>query len=125
MTKPYEFAELANYNAERSRGIVHTSEWDARMVVDQERFDAQQIAEAATAVHDAGHELHEERQMMDSELSQAKDSRGKTDADGNPVDLFGKPYYLGAVFGGDARKLDRWFLLGELQRFYRRGRRYR
>ena len=37
---------LAEYNAERARGIVHTPEWDERMAVLQERFDAR-IAEEA------------------------------------------------------------------------------
>ena len=38
----YEFNDLAIYNAERSRGIVHTAEWDARMAAEQARFYAQQ-----------------------------------------------------------------------------------
>jgi hypothetical protein len=38
--EPYEFAALATYNAELSRGIVHTPEWDARMAAEQARFDA-------------------------------------------------------------------------------------
>ena len=35
--KGYE--QLAIYNAERSRGIVHTPEYDEAMAVIQERFD--------------------------------------------------------------------------------------
>ena len=38
----YEFADLATYNSEVARGIVHTPEWDARMAEDQERFNKQQ-----------------------------------------------------------------------------------
>jgi hypothetical protein len=38
----YEFAALATYNSERARGIVHTPEWVARMVTEQERFGKQQ-----------------------------------------------------------------------------------
>lgn len=39
--EPYEFAELATYNSERARGIVHTPEWVRRMEAEQERFDRQ------------------------------------------------------------------------------------
>jgi hypothetical protein len=39
--EPYEFAQLAMYNAEVARGIVHTPEWKARMAHEQERFDWQ------------------------------------------------------------------------------------
>jgi hypothetical protein len=39
--EPYEFAQLATYNAEVARGIVHTPEWKAKMAHEQERFDWQ------------------------------------------------------------------------------------
>lgn len=42
----YEFGELARYNSERARGIVHAPEWDERMARDQERFNAKMLAEA-------------------------------------------------------------------------------
>jgi hypothetical protein len=35
----YELNQLATYNAERSRGIVHTPEWDAKMAALQRRFN--------------------------------------------------------------------------------------
>jgi hypothetical protein len=35
----WEFWDLATYNAECYRGIVHTPEYDARMAVEQERFN--------------------------------------------------------------------------------------
>ena len=38
----YEFGDLATYNSEVARGIVHTPEWDARMAEDQARFNKQQ-----------------------------------------------------------------------------------
>lgn len=34
-----DFTDLAIYNSERARGIVHTREWDARMEADQRAFD--------------------------------------------------------------------------------------
>jgi hypothetical protein len=34
-----ETDQLARYNAERDRGIQHTSEWEARMAQLQRRFD--------------------------------------------------------------------------------------
>jgi hypothetical protein len=37
---------LATYNAERARGIAHTPEYDERMAVIQERFDAEVAQEA-------------------------------------------------------------------------------
>jgi hypothetical protein len=33
-----EYEMLAQYNGERARGLVHTSEWDAKMAPLQERF---------------------------------------------------------------------------------------
>jgi hypothetical protein len=35
----YEVNQLATYNAERARGIVHTPGWQAQMAVLQARFD--------------------------------------------------------------------------------------
>lgn len=37
---PYEWNQLATYNAEVARGIVHTPEWVEKMRLEQERFDA-------------------------------------------------------------------------------------
>lgn len=39
MSDPYAWAELARYNGECSRGIVHTKEWDARMAIEQANFN--------------------------------------------------------------------------------------
>ena len=36
---PEKFWELADYNAERGRGIAHTPEWDERMAALQAEFD--------------------------------------------------------------------------------------
>lgn len=38
-TAPYEFQQLAEYNAELARGLVHTDEWKARMAIEQRRFN--------------------------------------------------------------------------------------
>jgi hypothetical protein len=38
-TMPAEFEPLAVYNAETTRGIVHTEEWRQRMADLQQRFD--------------------------------------------------------------------------------------
>lgn len=35
----YEFKALADYNAERARGIAHTAEYDEKMRAEQARFD--------------------------------------------------------------------------------------
>lgn len=35
---PVTFNELARYNAEVARGIVHTAEWDERMAKAQREF---------------------------------------------------------------------------------------
>jgi len=40
---PYEFQDLAVYNSERARGIVHTEEWDQRMAIQQRLFNEQQL----------------------------------------------------------------------------------
>lgn len=34
----YEFSDLARYNSETGRGIVHTPEWKAKMALEQQRF---------------------------------------------------------------------------------------
>jgi hypothetical protein len=39
MTMPTYYEELARYNAERDRGLVHTPEWDAKMAELQRDFD--------------------------------------------------------------------------------------
>ena len=44
--EPYRFAALATYNAERSRGLVHTPQWMAVMRKEQALFDAQALEEA-------------------------------------------------------------------------------
>jgi hypothetical protein len=36
----YEFTALATYNAERSRGIVHTTQWIELMREEKRRFEA-------------------------------------------------------------------------------------
>ena len=36
---PERFDVLANYNAERGRGIMHTAEWDAKMADLQRKYD--------------------------------------------------------------------------------------
>ena len=40
--EPYEFNDLARYNAEVARGIVHTPEWREKMAEEQRRFNEQQ-----------------------------------------------------------------------------------
>jgi len=35
----YRFADLAQYNAEVARGIMHTPEWKAKMAQEQRRFN--------------------------------------------------------------------------------------
>jgi hypothetical protein len=35
----YRWSELATYNSERARGLVHTEEWKARMAKQQEEFN--------------------------------------------------------------------------------------
>ena len=34
-----EFNQLATYNAERGRGLLHAAEWQGKMAVLQQRFD--------------------------------------------------------------------------------------
>lgn len=36
----YYWQQLATYNAERARGIMHTQEWQDRMAEEQRRYDA-------------------------------------------------------------------------------------
>lgn len=38
----YRWADLARYNSEKARGIVHTPEWEALMAQEQARFDREQ-----------------------------------------------------------------------------------
>lgn len=45
MTQMYEWDDLAHYNSEVSRGLVHTAEMDARMAQRQAAFDAAQLAQ--------------------------------------------------------------------------------
>jgi hypothetical protein len=40
----YEFADLAQYNSEKARGIVHTPEWNKKMAKEQARFNANREA---------------------------------------------------------------------------------
>jgi hypothetical protein len=35
----FQVSQLSAYNGERSRGIVHTEEWDAKMAALQERWN--------------------------------------------------------------------------------------
>lgn len=37
--EPRDLDELARYNSEKARGLVHTPEWDARMAEEQARFN--------------------------------------------------------------------------------------
>jgi hypothetical protein len=38
-----KWGDLARYNTERSKGIVHTPEYDAEMAANQEAFNAEQL----------------------------------------------------------------------------------
>ncbi len=42
----YRYHDLATFNGERARGIVHTEEWVQRMSAEKRQFDREQIAEA-------------------------------------------------------------------------------
>lgn len=42
MSVSYEFQQLADYNAEVNRGLMHTDEWKAKMAVEQRRFNKKQ-----------------------------------------------------------------------------------
>ena len=46
-SEPQEFSELATYNSEVARGIMHTPEWTSRMKLVQEAFNARQREWAA------------------------------------------------------------------------------
>jgi hypothetical protein len=48
-----KWEDLATYNSEKARGIVHTPERDAAMAAEQERFNAEQ----AEAVKARGHRI--------------------------------------------------------------------
>ena len=39
--EPYRWNALAQYNAERDRGITHTESWVLNMAVQQEEFNAE------------------------------------------------------------------------------------
>jgi hypothetical protein len=39
---PYRWTELATYNSERARGIVHMPEWVRLMAAEQEAFNREQ-----------------------------------------------------------------------------------
>lgn len=41
-----QWGDLATYNSEVARGIVHTAEYDALMAVKQRRYDDEVVAEA-------------------------------------------------------------------------------
>lgn len=43
--EPYVWSDLATYNSEVARGVVHTPEKDAEMVERQRAFDAEAAAE--------------------------------------------------------------------------------
>lgn len=38
-----EWTNLATFNSERARGLVHTQEWRQLMAVEQERFDKARV----------------------------------------------------------------------------------
>lgn len=42
-----DYDQLAIYNAEVARGIVHTPEWDQKMAAVQQRFNEQQAQQMA------------------------------------------------------------------------------
>lgn len=42
----YELNKLANYNAEKSRGLLHDPQWKVYMAELQERFDAASCSKA-------------------------------------------------------------------------------
>lgn len=42
--RPDKFEQLAVYNAECARGIVHTPDWDARMAALQKEWDRREMA---------------------------------------------------------------------------------
>lgn len=44
---PFDVRDLAIYNAEVARGIVHTPEWKAKMAAEQERFNEWQRSQLA------------------------------------------------------------------------------
>ncbi len=44
--QPYEFSDLATYNSEVARGIVHTDAWKARMAERQRLFDERSVDDA-------------------------------------------------------------------------------
>ena len=44
---PYRWGTLAQYNSERARGILHTTEWQNQMAREQELFDAETRAHVA------------------------------------------------------------------------------
>lgn len=41
----YEMTKLANYNAEKARGLLHDPQWEAYMAELQERFNAAAYSE--------------------------------------------------------------------------------
>jgi hypothetical protein len=58
---PSPYDQLALYNAERARGIVHTPKWDERMAVLQSRWDQELALEAEC---EAGAYAHRRRQQI-------------------------------------------------------------
>ena len=57
----FDYDALAVYNAERSRGIVHTPEWVARMAEIQDCFNAEQLRRHQREVEDAALTRRERR----------------------------------------------------------------
>jgi hypothetical protein len=45
--EPYEFDDLARYNAEKARGLVHTPEWVKKMEAQQYRHDDEHMERLA------------------------------------------------------------------------------
>lgn len=54
---PFEFNDLAIYNGEKGRGIVHIPQYAARMVQLQERFDAWQYEQLCAEAEATGQKL--------------------------------------------------------------------
>lgn len=44
MAEDTDWFDLATYNSEAARGLVHTDEWKARMELEQRRFDFKSAA---------------------------------------------------------------------------------
>lgn len=54
----YEYAELARYNTDRSRGVLFDAETMARMALQQTQFDREMCAEFIAQAHAKGHAVY-------------------------------------------------------------------